>query len=98
MQPLAITIASLGFLSITLPAAWATTPDSSGILTRPTLFRDLPQSMEQLIGAGYQVVNIGIGLTGFAYLLKQDNKYVTCAVQPDRNDTKIFVSECRAMN
>lgn len=98
MRLLAITIANVGFLSMVLPAAWATTPDSSGILTRPTLFRDLPQSMEQLIGAGYQVVNIGLGLTGFAYLLKLNDKYVTCAVQPDRNDTKIFVSECRAMN
>ena len=88
MRAITITTAILGSLSVALPSVGAAVPESSAILTRPTLFRDLPQSMEQLIDAGYQVVNIGVGLSGFAYLLKRNDKYVTCAVQPDRNDIK----------
>ncbi len=62
------------------------------------MFKPVPQSMQQLIASGYQVVNIAIGLSGFGYLLKQDTHYVTCAVQPDRTKPDAFVSECRAMN
>ncbi len=54
--------------------------------------------MDKLLADGYQVVSIGVGLSGFAYLLKQKDRYVTCAVQPDRSRSDVYVSECRAMN
>ena len=62
------------------------------------MFKPVPRSMQQLIGDGYQVVNIPIGLSGFGYLLQQGSRYITCAVQPDPAQTGTFRSECRAMN
>ena len=62
------------------------------------MFTPVSRSLQQLIGDGYQVVNIAVGLSGFGYLLKQDSHYITCAVQPDRTHSSSFVSECRAMN
>ncbi len=63
-----------------------------------TKFLKLGTSMDKLLADGYQVVSIGVGLSGFAYLLKQKDRYVTCAVQPDRSRSDVYVSECRAMN
>ena len=79
-------------------AAPAATPPAATPITVPTMFTPIPRSMAQLIGEGYQVVNIAVGLASFGYLLKQDTHYVTCAVQPDPSSPGVFVSECRAMN
>ncbi len=57
-------------------------PQAPSPVTRPTMFSPVPRSMQQLIGAGFQGVNIALGLGSFGYLLKQDTRYVTCAVQP----------------
>ncbi len=79
-------------------AATMTGPQATSPVTRPTMFSPVTQSMQQLIGAGFQVVNIAVGLGSFGYLLKQDTRYVTCAVQPDIAHPGMFLSECRAMN
>lgn len=79
-------------------AATMTGPQAPSLVTRPTMFSPVPRSMQQLIGAGFQVVNIAVGLGSFGYLLKQDTRYVTCAVQPDNAHPGMFLSECRAMN
>ena len=62
------------------------------------MFSPIPRSMQQLIDDGYQVVNLAVGLGSFGYLLKQDKRYVTCAVQPDNAHPGTFMSECRAMD
>ena len=79
-------------------AAEPATPPAGAAVTAPTMFTPVSRSLQQLITDGYQVVNIAVGLSGFGYLLKQDNHYVTCAVQPDPARPNLFVSECRAMN
>jgi hypothetical protein len=79
-------------------AAGSTTPIPTKPFTPKTMFLPLQKSMQDLIGNGYQVVNVAVGLTSFGYLLKQERRYVTCAVQPDSEHKGAFVSECRAMN
>ncbi len=73
-------------------------PSAHNPVTRPTMFSPVPQSLQQLIGAGFQVVNIAVGLRSFGYLLKQDTHYITCAVQPDNAHPGMFLSGCRAVN
>ena len=79
-------------------AAAMTGPQATSPVMHPTMFSPVPRSMQQLIGAGFQVLNIAVGLGSFGYLLKQDTRYVTCAVQPDNAHPGMFLSECRAMN
>ena len=99
MRPLhALSItALLGKSAIAFAAPAANLPSAAAV-TAPTMFTPLARSMQQLIGDGYQVINIAVGLSGFGYLLKREDRYVTCAVQPDRARPNMFVSECRAMN
>lgn len=79
-------------------AAAMTDPQATSPVMRPTMLSPVPRSMQQLIGAGFQVVNVAVGLGSFGYLLKQDTRYVTCAVQPDNAHPGMFLSECRAMS
>ena len=95
----------VGFLAVAAtlqaqPSMAAATigPQATKPVARSTMFSPVPRSMQQLIEDGFQVVNIAIGLSGFGYLLKQDTRYVTCAVQPDNAHPGMFLSECRAMN
>ncbi len=53
------------------PAALAAPAQSADTVATPTLFSPIARSMQQLIGDGYQVVNIAVGLADFGYLLKR---------------------------
>ena len=79
----------VGFLAVaaTLQAhpsmvAAMTGPQANKPVTRSTMVSPVLQSMQQPVKDGLQVVNIAAGLSDFGYLLKQDTRYVTCAVQP----------------
>jgi len=67
-------------------------------LTRPTKFKSLPVSMETLLDSGWQIVSLGAGIGGYVYLLKRDQKWITCATQPEQVDPTVFLSQCAAMN
>jgi hypothetical protein len=54
--------------------------------------------METLLDNGWQIVSLGAGIGGYVYLLKRDQKWVTCATEPEQADTTVFISQCDAMN
>jgi len=87
-------------LSVTFASTAVAQTAGSGApeLTRPTKFQSLPVSMETLLDSGWQIVSLGAGIGGYVYLLKRDQKWITCATQPEQTDQSVFISQCAAMN
>lgn len=95
MRAMCVLLVILGALMQSAVCLGQGVPDVVGVETR---FQLMDDSMETLLHRGYSVVNIAVGLAGFAYLLRSVDKWVTCAVQPDAGRPGTFVSECRSMS
>ena len=95
MRAMCVLLLILGALMQSVVCLGQSVPDVVSVETRLQLMEN---SMETLLHRGYSVVNIAVGLTGFAYLLRLRDKWVTFAVQPDAGRPRTFVSECRSMS
>jgi hypothetical protein len=91
MRLLLVTLAAL---SLTAPAQAQETQEY-----HVTKFQDLALSMEALLNDGYAIVNESVAQNGANFLLRHENKWITCSLKGTERDGKVIVgSRCVALN
>lgn len=64
-----------------------------------TRFQDLQLSMEQLLNGGYTIVNESVAANGANFLLRRQEKWVTCSLKGSEQVGQVVVgSRCVALN
>lgn len=65
-----------------------------------TKFQDLAQSMEALLNGGYTIVNESVAANGANFLLRRQDKWVTCSLKgAEQGGGQVIVgSRCVALN
>ena len=64
-----------------------------------TKFQDLAQSMEALLNGGYTIVNESVAANGANFLLRRQDKWVTCSLKGAEQGGQVIVgSRCVALN
>lgn len=64
-----------------------------------TKFQDLAQSMETLLNGGYTIVNESVAANGANFLLRHQDKWVTCSLRGAEQSGQVVVgSRCVALN
>ncbi|MFC3127069.1 hypothetical protein ACFOD4_18535 [Pseudoroseomonas globiformis] len=82
---------ALLLLAASGPAALAQSPPPGQV----THFQEIEQSLEALLNEGWEVTGMAGNLGGIAYVLRKENKWITCQVITRREDSR---SRCMTMN